>query len=146
MSLRSHRCQSCFQKKAAAYYQHQSTPQHAIDRTSRHSPQQGKTNKFDAPCMILYSFILVSDAEAEEGEGKPLFGSFCPGAENKRMPFICRSNGCTRKSTNIVNFCVINTGLFFPSMFFQACIDFQRLLTARFPSAQKKRPNQNSSE
>lgn len=49
------------------------------------SLQQGKTHRCNAARMILYSFILVSDAEAEEGEGKPLFGSSCPGAENKHV-------------------------------------------------------------
>lgn len=74
--------------RAAAYYQHPSTPQNANNRTSRHGLQQGKMYRCNAPHMILYSLILVSDAEAEEGEGEPLFGSSCPGAENKRVIYV----------------------------------------------------------
>lgn len=108
--------------------------------------QQGKTYRCNAPHTILYSFILLSDAEAEEGEGKPLFGSSCSGAENKHVSFICQSTGCKRKSTNTVTFCVINTALlFFPNTFFQACVDFYCLLMVHF-SFKQKRPNQNSSE
>lgn len=72
--------------RAAAYYQHQSTPQNANNRRSRRSRRPRKNIRLsNAPRMILDSFILVSDAEAEEGEGKPSPGSPCPGAENKHV-------------------------------------------------------------
>lgn len=72
--------------RAAACYQHQSTPPNANNR--RRSLQEN-VRLSNAPRMILDSVILVSDAEAEEGEGKPSSGSSCPGAENKRL--VCLS-------------------------------------------------------
>lgn len=112
VSLRAHGCLL----RAAAHYQHQSTSQKA-------TVGKGKAHRCRAPPMILYPFILVSDAEAEEGEGKPLFGSLCSLLRTKVFGLSVGSPGCTRKSTDTVTFCVINTGLFFPvnAFVFLAC-------------------------
>lgn len=82
----------------------------------------------NAPRMILDSFVLVSDAEAEEGEGKPSSGSSCPGVENKRV--VCLSvNWLYKEVYKHCDLLFDKQGTFFSlKMFFQACIDLYCLL------------------
>lgn len=121
--------------RAAAYYQYQSTHQNANNRTSRHSLQQGKGTGV-MHLASFYTLLLWFQMQKQRTEKVN-----CYSIPRVR---VLRTNTCllfvsllvVQGSLNIVTFCVIKTGIYFfpPNTFFQACVDFYRLLIVPFPS------------
>lgn len=72
--------------RATPHYHHPSTSQNANNETGKQNLQHEPMQRCNAP-HIPYVFILVSDGEAGEGEGKTTFSA------PWHVSFICRSTG-----------------------------------------------------